>query len=125
MTTYPAIDPNNRWRPFSNQRWSTSQAQGIANRKPYPAMCSRRKWSRSTASMSTFNTDAIAKGDAINNRLVQPIFMASDLRLAEVGLPDLTRFKRLVRGVLPALYSNPDRQFLEIAAIRAVCAAAS
>ena len=31
--------------------------------------------------MSTFNIDAIAKGDETNNRFVEPMFLASDLRL--------------------------------------------
>ncbi len=33
--------------------------QGVANRKPYPAMCSRCRWSLLAATMSTFNTDAM------------------------------------------------------------------
>jgi hypothetical protein len=71
MTTYPAVGPNNRWRPFSSQRWSKSHAQGVTNKKPYPARCSRRKWSLPTATMRMFKIAAIANGKMTTNRFVQ------------------------------------------------------
>jgi len=63
-----------RLRTSPNHPRSKSQTQGVANRKPYPAMCSRRKWSRSATLMSTVNAAAAAKGNASNIRFVQIMF---------------------------------------------------
>jgi hypothetical protein len=71
MRAYPTNTSRDRLCTFSNQPRSTSQPQGAANRKPYPAMCSLCRWNRLAIMLRTFNTPAITKGNAIKNRRAQ------------------------------------------------------
>ena len=93
MSTYPMITSRNRLCTFSNQPRSTSQPQGAANRKPYPARCSLCRWNRLALMLRTFNTPAITKGDATKNRRAQRmmgqcIATFASAKSCEVGLSE-------------------------------------
>jgi hypothetical protein len=77
MTALLISHSTQRLGTLPNQSWSRSQAQGVPNRKPYPARRSRRKCSRSARPMRTVNTAATMKGTArmIRRSQVKPILL--------------------------------------------------
>jgi hypothetical protein len=84
------------WSRNPNQIKSISHAHGVANRKPYPAMCcSRCQCSRSATIMSTFNTAAIANGNARKNRFVQTMYVESNEWECPSTARAITNFHRL------------------------------
>jgi hypothetical protein len=68
-TTYTSTASSHRLSIFGNDPWSRSQAQGVANRKPYPAMCSERMRRWSVIVRRIVKTAATPNGDRSNIRL--------------------------------------------------------